>query len=474
MRLTLPPAKRPHPGLLYSMYATAARVSSQPAIKQLESQFFEIADKQIRLAVANHDRLLDALRGMALLTNYLFAKEKYSVGYHMCGAAVRLAISCGLDRIPTSVWTPAPPFNAAIHCTLRTGGYAIPPPEDPIDLAERIYAFWAVYETDLCTAVGYLWHTGLPMEDIRTPFPRPMIEYELGLVSTVDDLSIDSVLDPKDNPRGLDNSFIVLRMKALTLLARVLKLRQERPEVAMPDMSPEPVASGPHVCSYPGSSLPPYATHPTGFAKVKAALDYYVDHLPDEHRPPWRWDEGDDVMLPRVALSRESSVLHFLVGNAYMQLWNMRALDSDNSVALLVARRLVNVMYLYQTEPLSTGYDIFIITIWNEVAMVLVREMKRLQHVGETDRAHLVDGDLSVAIAAMKKWGDVDIAAEHDGKDIAVINGKMLEQLRLMSQEDWAEAIQESRRRYGGIDPVHSKSNLGHHGMVSGGFLDKD
>jgi hypothetical protein len=88
-RLTLPPAKRPHPGLLYSMYTTAARVSSQPAIKQLESQFYMIAEKQIRLAVTNHDRLLDALRGMALLTNYLFAKERYSLGYHMTGAAVR-------------------------------------------------------------------------------------------------------------------------------------------------------------------------------------------------------------------------------------------------------------------------------------------------------------------------------------------------------------------------------------------------
>lgn len=71
------------------MYTTAARISSQPGIKQLEQQFFDIADKQIRLAVANHDRLLDALRGMALLTNYLFAKEKYSLGYHMTGSAVR-------------------------------------------------------------------------------------------------------------------------------------------------------------------------------------------------------------------------------------------------------------------------------------------------------------------------------------------------------------------------------------------------
>lgn len=320
-----------------------------------------------------------------------------------------------------------------------------------------------MYEVDLCTAVAYLWHTGLPMEDIRTPFPRPLIEYELGLVNAQDDVSVGSVLDPHDSPVGCDNSFVVLRLKATTLLARVLKLRQERPEATIPEMStPESIHSGPHVCSYPGSSLPPFATHPTGFAKTKAALDHFVDHLPDEHRPPWRWDEGEDLTLPRMAITRETSVLHFLIGNAYMQLWNVRTLDSDNVVALLVARRLVNVMYLYQTEPMSTGYDIFMITIWNEVAMVLVREAKRLEALGETEQAARVDSDLGVAIAAMKKWGDVDISTEHDGSDIAAINGKMLDQLRLMSQADWAEAMGESRKRYGGVDPVHSKNNFGH------------
>jgi hypothetical protein len=371
-----------------------------------------------------------------------------------------LAISCGLDRIPSSVWSPAPPFNAAIHCTLRTGGYAIPPPEDAIDLAERIYAFWAVYEVDLCTAVAYLWHTGLPMEDIRTPFPRPMIEYELGLVSTIDDQSIDTVLDPPPGPSKQDNQFIVLRIKAVTLLARVLRMRQEKPEVTIPAPSPgSPTTST--VGSYPGSALPPFATHPSGFARIKTALDRFCDALPPEHSAPWRWDEGEDMTLPRVSLTRESSVLHFLLGNAYMQLWNVRALDADNAVAILVARRLVNVMYLFQTEPMSTGYDIFMITIWNEVAMVLVREVKRLQHLGQDERASQIDADLGVAISALKKWGDVDISTEHDGADIAAINGKMLEQLRLMSKEDWAEAMAESRRRYGGIDPVNHGQQFG-------------
>lgn len=346
------------------------------------------------------------------------------------------------------MWTAPPPFNAAIHCTLRTGGYSIPPPDDPVELAERIYAFWSVYEVDLCTAIAYLWHTGLPIEDVRTPFPRPLFEYELGLVSIQDDISLQSLLDPPPtgHSRSADSSFIVLRMKALTLLARVLKLRQERPEV---DSPPSPSA-GPPTCSYPGSPAPAFATHPAGFVRIKRALDNYAAQLPQEHKAPWQWDEGDNMMMPRVAISRESSVLHFLLGNAYMQLWNVRSLDADNAVALLVARRLVNVMYLFQTEPMSTGYDIFMITIWNEVAMVLVREVKRLSHIGERARAAEVDSDLGVAIAAMKKWGDVDISNQHDGSDIAAINGKMLEQLRLMSEEDWAEAMVESSRRFGG------------------------
>lgn len=320
-----------------------------------------------------------------------------------------------------------------------------------------------MYEVDLCTAVAYLWHTGLPMEDIRTPFPRPLVEYELGIVSSIDDQSVDTVLDPPTGPPRTDTSFMVLRIKAVTLLARVLKLRQERPEVSLPvNAAPDSPLTGPHVGSYPGSALPSFATHPTGFAKTKRALDHYCDTLPEEHKAPWRWDEGDVMTLPRVAISRESSVLHFLLGNAYMQLWNVRALDADNAVAILVARRLVNVMYLFQTEPMSTGYDIFMITIWNEVAMVLVREVKRLQHLGEPERAAEIDSDLGVAIAALKKWGDVDISTEHDGADIAAINGKMLEQLRLMSQEDWSEAMAESRRRYGGIDPACMNQILGH------------
>ncbi|GMK57591.1 hypothetical protein CspeluHIS016_0404250 [Cutaneotrichosporon spelunceum] len=452
-RLTLPPNKRPHPCLMYAMYSCAARLSSQPAIKQLEGQFYSIAEKQIRLAIKNHDRLLDVVRAMALLVSYLFSKEQYSLGYHMTGTAVRLAISCGLDRIPTSVWSEQPPFNAAIHCTLRMGGYALPPPEDPIDLAERIYAFWAVYETDLCTAVAYLWHPGFPIDEIRTPLPRPMIEYELGIVSDKDDIPISSVFAATPSPYSSDMSFMVLRIKAVTFLSRVLKLRQDKPELEQPQVAP--ATPEPHGCSYPGSPFPAHITHPQGFANLKAGMDRFIASLPEHMQPPWQWDSEDDrdLSLPRVQMGRDTSILHFLIGNAYMQLWNVRALDAENTIALLIARRLVNVMCLFQTDPLSTGYDIFMITIWNEVAMILLREAKRLQYVGEVKKAALIDADLDVAITALKKWGDVDLANEHDGADIAAMNGKMLDQLRAMSEQDWAEAIAESQRRYGGGGP---------------------
>jgi hypothetical protein len=139
-RLTLPPPKRPHPSLVYAMYLIAARRSTQPSIKQLETQFYDITSNHVNVSIANSDRLLDTVRAMALVVNYLFSRERYRQGYHMAGAAIRLAIACGLHRIPSSVWTKPPHFNAAIHFTLRTGGHSIRPAEDAIELAERIYA----------------------------------------------------------------------------------------------------------------------------------------------------------------------------------------------------------------------------------------------------------------------------------------------------------------------------------------------
>lgn len=101
-------------------------------------------------------------------------------------------MTCGLHRIQSSVFSPPPPFNATLYFTLRNGApYASPPPEDEIELGERIHALyvfmsqdalilsWAVYEIDQCTAIAHLYDSGFHLDDITTPFPRPLEDYHV-------------------------------------------------------------------------------------------------------------------------------------------------------------------------------------------------------------------------------------------------------------------------------------------------------
>lgn len=88
-RLTLPLAKRPHPALMYTIYLSATRNSTQPALKALEPRFYEIARAKIEQGIREGDRLLDIVRALVQMTGYLFAKEWYNVGYHMAGQAIR-------------------------------------------------------------------------------------------------------------------------------------------------------------------------------------------------------------------------------------------------------------------------------------------------------------------------------------------------------------------------------------------------
>ena len=88
-RLTLSPSKRPHPSLLYIMYASGVRASSQPALRALEGQFFDLAQSKAIQGMASADRLLDVTRAYALMSGYLFAIGRYTLGYYMSGMAIR-------------------------------------------------------------------------------------------------------------------------------------------------------------------------------------------------------------------------------------------------------------------------------------------------------------------------------------------------------------------------------------------------
>jgi hypothetical protein len=88
-RLTLPPTKRPHPALMYTMYVCGVRQSSQPSLRSLEGRFYEIAQAKIHQGLREADRLLDILRALILMTGYLFAREWYSLAYNTAGSTIR-------------------------------------------------------------------------------------------------------------------------------------------------------------------------------------------------------------------------------------------------------------------------------------------------------------------------------------------------------------------------------------------------
>ncbi|ODN80430.1 hypothetical protein, variant [Cryptococcus amylolentus CBS 6039] len=342
-RLTLPPASRPHPPLLYTMYLLACRRSTNPALRRLEASFFAIAERQIQTGITKCDRLLDVIRATALMTNYLVSVHRYNEGYHMAGAAIRTVTVCGLHRIGSSTWKPVVPIGNSIALfVLRIGGYALPPAEDAIELAERIHAFWAVYEIDQLTSIAYLWDLGLDVDNITTPLPRPFDHYVLGLLNESDDIdiSITTALDPsyQPPPGASPDSFHIMRLKALTMVSRSVSLRALRPEsppetslsIYQNTFSPTTASTtSPETARgrFAVSSQLSLISNPAAFVSHKKVLDLICERLPEGYKCPWgRWDEGSDVSMPRLNLKRDAMVLHFLFASAYLQTWNNKSL----------------------------------------------------------------------------------------------------------------------------------------------------
>ena len=106
----------------------------------------------------------------------------------------RLCVTCGLHRIPTSVWQPPKQVNFVKSLTLRASVYALCAPETPDELAARILTLWVVtcraaavslipswvaYVMDVCASVSYQYDPVFRLEDITTPLPRPFDHYRL-------------------------------------------------------------------------------------------------------------------------------------------------------------------------------------------------------------------------------------------------------------------------------------------------------
>lgn len=153
--LDLAPSKRPHPCLVYAMYAIVARFSPAPKLKRLDDHFYQIASAQLTNAVKAVDRPFDAARAATILTVYNYSNAFYQAATMMLAQSARcvlihsmlterLAFSCGLHQIPSSVFQPSriprDPNRGRLLGVMRSRAWLLFPPQDSIELGERIWA----------------------------------------------------------------------------------------------------------------------------------------------------------------------------------------------------------------------------------------------------------------------------------------------------------------------------------------------
>ncbi|KAL7423900.1 hypothetical protein Q5752_001485 [Cryptotrichosporon argae] len=473
--LTKPMSQRPHPCLLYAMYLLATRISSSPPIRALEGRFCEIAEQRLQESIKNGDRLLDACRAASMLAVYKYSLAKYHEGWMMTGTAARLVISCGLHQIPSSVWRPPMPGGGrdSLVGILRHRTWVLGPPADAIELGERIAAFWAVFLPDRCGAISTQWPCALPDESIITPYPKPLYEYELGLVSALDDdYSISSLFDGTHVPclpPGLDSTAAILRLRALAILDRASKLMYLKPEPAASSTpSPPPSADASthraqrspddiNIDEYlyfqnytadqasPNAAEAAAATHahaessrsarvrtPHAYAQVHSALVRFEDDLPPERRTDWAAWDGRAQAWQAGADAGKSDVyaVHFVIGCAWMFLFDIWAFNAPNTQAVNVARRLAFAARLVvnNPNPVSTPLDVFVSMCWTFIVKILIREAKRLQALGDAAAAGPIEAEIEVVVQALRQFGK--------RYQIATVQAHRMDEYRQRSADD--------------------------------------
>lgn len=101
-----------------------------------EAEFQRLASEELHKAIADVDRLLDAVRAGFLLSCWLYSKCRFTEGASVAGTAVQVAIMCGLHIIPRSRYMGEPDLRKGI---LRYSFTYLEKPTSQIDLADRIH-----------------------------------------------------------------------------------------------------------------------------------------------------------------------------------------------------------------------------------------------------------------------------------------------------------------------------------------------
>lgn len=200
--LARPPTdpQAPHPALVQSILLMGCYFSRSPALADYEVRFLAQSRQELSASLAGpetlHEKLHDYIRASNLVAFFYFCKGMYAEAYQQISHSTTMVVSCGLHKIASSVWHPAPHLEDPEQFLLH--------PVNNVDLGERIHTFWQTVTLDkvIAMVVGHPSHLPNgphvdPAYLITTPWPRLIQEYESGNVSDAENNSVPHLFDTR-------------------------------------------------------------------------------------------------------------------------------------------------------------------------------------------------------------------------------------------------------------------------------------
>ncbi|KAK8847547.1 hypothetical protein IAR55_005405 [Kwoniella newhampshirensis] len=408
-RMTFHDRRRPSLALLNAMYLWGTRMSNAPNLSAMEQHFFSAACRHLDSAGPSSDRLIDAVRAAMLLSAYSYTSGRHHEGWLIAGLAVRLVFSTGLHQIQSLTYRPALPENPF----LRNRFHLLPPPEDAIELAERVHAFWCVFAIERCGALATGFPSAIKDEDIATPFGRPLDDIASQNVSQQDDVTIRDLYRGTAHPHPRGDTPYIRWVKAVTLLERASKLAFLEPT----NDSEYTIAWTQYATALnsPSSQNPtpppawlnqPKYRNPKDFTECKIGLDKYIESLGvDGVSPIERQQTARAEGVTEPVVTSHTILLHHQFAATEMLLHDINSPDVENSLALAGARKAIDLFRNLPPLPCHE-VDAQIILVWSMVAKVVFKELHRCVKIGDAVACRTLEADADTIITELQRIGE--------------------------------------------------------------------
>ncbi|WVW78287.1 hypothetical protein I302_100241 [Kwoniella bestiolae CBS 10118] len=406
-RMTFHDRRRPSLALLNAMYLWATRMTASPNLVPMEAHFFAEACRHLDSAGPNSDRLIDAVKAAMLLCAYSYTNGRHHEGWLIAGLAVRLVTSTGIHQIPSLTFRPTQADNPF----LRNRVHLLPPPEDAVELAERVHAFWCVYSIEKCGAFATGFPSSLRDDDIATPFGRPLDEIASQSVTLQDDVTVRDLFKGTAHPHPDGDSPYIRWVKAVAILERASKLAFLTPT----DDSEYSQAWHSYATSLSNGSPPP--NPPPGwlnqpkyrnskdYDECSRALKQYIESLGiDGVSPIERRQQALQEGSIEPVIRSHTILLHHQVYASEMLMNDINSLDTENDIAVAAGRKSADLVKGLPPIP-PQEVDAQVILVWCMIIKLLIKELRRCTKIGDYSASRSIEDDIDVLIKEMNRIG---------------------------------------------------------------------